>query len=238
MTTAEIRIDGTKKKIDKLNTKIERLHSKIKATTARIEANMFENEHEKYWVGCDLKDYVEDLSRATKTLAEEKDKLEHYRSKRDAEKKAEAEMPNIKAVEDFLTAWRKSAFEFYQDELKAFREMKAALKDLKYSESKKKLSERFSASIFNYDQYSSAGFIEQLNKDLNNEVKCKRIELYRRCSAIVGVIGEATRLECGINGSINGVVVGDIGKARIETIFAGGHNIQVLHYRVLVKKIK
>lgn len=37
--------------------------------------------------------------------------------------------------------------------------------------------------------------------------------------------------------SINGVIVGERGRVRLETILAGGWNIQCLHNRVLVKKI-
>lgn len=71
-----------------------------------------------------------------------------------------------------------------------------------------------------------------------NEVISKRIDLYKRCSEIVGIITDASGLRTGNNGSINGFVLGEKGKAYVETIYAGGYNIQVLHYRVLVKAVK
>lgn len=40
------------------------------------------------------------------------------------------------------------------------------------------------------------------------------------------------------NGEINGVVIGDKAKVSVDTISAGGYNIQCFHYRTLVKVIK
>lgn len=78
----------------------------------------------------------------------------------------------------------------------------------------------------------------KLNDMLDSEVDSKRVDLYHRCSAVVGVITDATGLKSGKNGSINGIVIGEDGKAEVETILAGGYNIQCLHYRVLVKPLK
>lgn len=50
----------------------------------------------------------------------------------------------------------------------------------------------------------------------------------------VGEVEEAN-LVIGIDGNINGFVQGDKGKALVETILAGGYNIQCLHYRILIK---
>ena len=81
---------------------------------------------------------------------------------------------------------------------------------------------------------------------LVDEVNGKRIDLFKRCSAVVGVITDATNLSVGQNLSLNGFIVGENGKARVETIMAGGYNQdtivnvnrgQCLHYRVLVIKI-
>ena len=41
-----------------------------------------------------------------------------------------------------------------------------------------------------------------------------------------------------MNGEINGIAEGEKGRAKVETIGAGGYNIQCYHFRVLVNKIE
>ena len=44
----------------------------------------------------------------------------------------------------------------------------------------------------------------------------------------------STTLYLGADGNVNGVIQGSKRTARIETIFAGGYNIQCLHTRLLI----
>jgi hypothetical protein len=44
----------------------------------------------------------------------------------------------------------------------------------------------------------------------------------------------STTLYLGADGNVNGIIVGENRTARIETIFAGGYNIQCLHTRLLI----
>lgn len=82
------------------------------------------------------------------------------------------------------------------------------------------------------------GAEEFLNKTLDQEVINKRVDLFIRCEDAIGAIVDASGLQLGGNGSINGYVIGERGKAWVETILAGGYNIQCLHYRVLIKRVK
>ncbi len=68
------------------------------------------------------------------------------------------------------------------------------------------------------------------------------LNLVTRTVEIAGTITDAQylRLDRDNNGYsiINGIVVGEKGKARVESIGAGGYNIQRYHIRVLVKEVR
>lgn len=77
-------------------------------------------------------------------------------------------------------------------------------------------------------------FDQYLDKTLSDEVRSKRLGLYYRCVNAAGVLTDVSSLAVGENGS----VIGDQDKTNVETIYAGGYNIQCLHYRVLVKPVR
>ena len=79
--------------------------------------------------------------------------------------------------------------------------------------------------------------MELLDKKLDAEVKAKYKDLINRITSVVGTITDASQLKIGMNGDINGIIVGSEGKANIETIGAGGYNIQCFHFRTLIHKI-
>ena len=89
---------------------------------------------------------------------------------------------------------------------------------------------------------------EKLNKVIEDEKVRKYEDLCVRISDVVGKILDCDNLSIGAKtGELNGIVIGTDGKARVETIGAGGYNVgtivnvrcgQVFHYRVLVHKIK
>ena len=76
---------------------------------------------------------------------------------------------------------------------------------------------------------------ERLNEIADREVEMKKLDLLARIQEQAGAIVDATHLTIGGNGSLNGKVIGEKKSVWVETIIAGGYNIQCLHYRVLVK---
>lgn len=81
--------------------------------------------------------------------------------------------------------------------------------------------------------------LEKLDKILAQEKINKYEDLVDRVTNVVGEILDVSNLEIGKQkGELNGVVYGKNGKCYVETIGAGGYNIQCFHYRVLVKPIK
>lgn len=79
--------------------------------------------------------------------------------------------------------------------------------------------------------------LEWLEKVLEAEKKVKMLDLINRINAVVGTITDANGLKIA-GGNLNGVIIGEKDTAKIETIGAGGWNIQCFHYRTLIHKVK
>lgn len=79
---------------------------------------------------------------------------------------------------------------------------------------------------------------ELLNKELDKEVKRKYIKMVEQVTKYTGEITDASLLEIDPRGDINGYITGKEGRAHLQTILAGGYNIQRLHFRVLVKAVR
>lgn len=76
-----------------------------------------------------------------------------------------------------------------------------------------------------------------LEKTMEEEKRAKLLDLIGRIMSTVGTITDAAALYIGPEGDINGIIVGTEGKAKIQTIGAGGYNIQCFHFRTLIHEI-
>lgn len=88
---------------------------------------------------------------------------------------------------------------------------------------------------------------EKLNEILDKEVEAKYWNMVERVTKVTGEIIDASNLSIGGDGNINGIIIGKEGNAKLETILAGGYNQniivnvrrgQILHYRLIVNKVK
>ena len=68
------------------------------------------------------------------------------------------------------------------------------------------------------------------------------LDLLKRVTKITGPVSDWSGLHVTTGNSggavLNGIVIGEEGRAKVESILAGGYNIQRLHVRTLVKEIK
>lgn len=76
----------------------------------------------------------------------------------------------------------------------------------------------------------------KLAKDLKEEADRKYDFIIERTNSIVGTITDASDLRVGDKGDLNGFIKGDNGVAKVQTIGAGGYNIQCFHFRTLINK--
>ena len=80
--------------------------------------------------------------------------------------------------------------------------------------------------------------LAKLAADLKKEADAKYDDIIERANFICGTITDASGLYIGQKGEIDGYVIGERGKAHIQTIGAGGYNIQCFHFRTLIHEIK
>lgn len=203
---------------------------------------------------------LDDLNKRLKSLYEKKQKEDLKNNT----------TPQIPVIKEFLENWKKSARDYYLQQVEALEKFESeysnnldeVLKELeiKYgkpavlkrsAEVKKELKDRkvdytsrnmyikthFNSVTVELSQLGRSEMENKLESLLSSEVNKKRADFYARCYKVVGDITDASSLHVGRNGSINGTIVGKLGKAVVETIMAGGYNVQVLHYRVLVTPI-
>ena len=87
-------------------------------------------------------------------------------------------------------------------------------------------------------EYTLKDAMAKLKKDLDAEAIRKYDFIIERTNAIVGKITDASALEVGEKGDLNGFIKGERGTAKVETIGAGGYNIQCFHFRTLIHEVK
>lgn len=73
-----------------------------------------------------------------------------------------------------------------------------------------------------------------IKKIVDREGENKKASLILRIEKKAGIITDASNLTIGSDGNINGIIIGRKATVKVATIYAGGYNIQCLHYRVLV----
>lgn len=96
---------------------------------------------------------------------------------------------------------------------------------------------------------SAEGSIDSsvLNKLIDKEIENKYWNMVEKVTEITGEVTDASNLSIGYDGNINGIIIGEEGKAKLETIGAGGYNQDIIvnvkhgqcyHFRLLVHKVK
>ena len=205
------------------------------------------------WKYSEAKDGIHGSTNKIKDLTRIRD---NWKTKLEVQKAKENEFETIpQIVKDFVHKWRVATFDFVMNDVKnaelAYQDVKKLYDEaVNYGYYTPEYKEAYNAYSIAARQYKedfsqltrSLAFSKnkeaELNKILDIEEKEKVLDLIRRVTKVVGTITDASNLSIGNqSGELNGIVVGENGKAHVQTIGAGGYNIQRFHYRVLVKEI-
>lgn len=239
------RIDGKQKEIEKLEKKWERIEA---ARATNWEKNPYS------YGDYDVRVTTKELERAKKALEDYKVEMQ-----KEIEK---AKSHNVPAITQFLDNWEEQSIEYFQneyvrytdaykkrqEEIKAYRDWKysdagwsaSEEERLERSHAEDKLRKKFKEDWMHVTQfYHGAGdWEETMKKDVRAEKIRKYDDIIRRTNDAIGEIKSAERLRVGKAGDLNGFIDGTRGSVKVETIGAGGYNIQRYHFRTLINKLK
>jgi hypothetical protein len=110
--------------------------------------------------------------------------------------------------------------------------------NLYYSQVNQRLASFAGQAVLKMCEFRDEGErLQWLEKMLEADKKAKMLDLITRINSVVGSMTNADRLSVDPKGNLNGIIQGTHGAARVETIGAGGWNIQCFHFRTLVHKL-
>lgn len=245
--TLQKRVSGAEKNLEKLNKKMERI---LKAKATDWEVN-------PYWYSeRDIECTQHDIDEQTEKLNKYKEELEKAIEKDNSR--------DVEAIVKFLEGWKQNvrnyyhktaeqfpkAYEQYRKDLKPFyevsyfeerkmkREDPEAWKE--WNGRREAIKQAFAARFGHLEQYRIGMEFEwdRFERDIKNEANRKYDFIIERTNAIVGQITDATNLYVGDKGDLNGYIIGTKATAKVQTIGAGGYNIQCYHFRTLINRMK
>lgn len=242
-----MKIRTLKDRILKAKEKIERKENTIIKKTALIEkkktrlvalgveepltCNKYDFSGETYWLMCDIGYLQDDITRGRKEIEETKNTLEKYQLQLAGE--LEKESIFLKDIPELMKQLQVELVDTWDTwDIDRRNRMKADYKKLGWKEF--------------YDKYkgSDYSFMDKTDEQIHNsnvqDSKMLILDLFYRVKNITGEITDWSNIKAcaGTHGLtiLNGFVIGKEGRAEVESIYAGGYNVQRLHIRVLVKE--
>ena len=171
------------------------------------------------------REYAEwDLRRANEKLRDLKKMLEKTTAQLETKKEIESTLKGMPEV--FKTLQKELVDRWTEYDLKERTKMLKAKSELSYDAFRK---------IYNYMQEQDLLYTEeQFNKKNARDAELYIMDLYNRINHITGKVTEWSGIRFS-GKALDGIVKGEKGIAIVQTIEAGGYNIQRWHLRVLVK---
>lgn len=230
-------ITELKTRIEKKQAQIERKHKtvfkKAEQITKKQKAleKMDADSREARSIMFDIKYLREDIKRNNDEIKECEATLAKYEAQLKGEQEKEAtfinEVPEtMKTLEaELITEWNRSDMERREW-------LRAERKELGYADFIKKHHH----SGYEFTMKTD----EEINKANTKDARIFVLDLLNRVKAITGEVTSWANINLTYGNTfpvLNGFVEGKEGRAEVESILAGGYNIQRLHIRTLVKAI-
>lgn len=249
----EKRIAGKKKEIEKLEKKLERIR--------KAEKGSWDTNNSYLYSEYDLNMCAQNLEIAKTALANLKKELQSTAEK-DASRNVKVILEFLDKWKDGCRKFYQKTFPEYLEDFKQYQQKNRDFtewwnhdrlhdhnrKDVEkaYKDYKTVFQSRwaFLAPYIKKEQdpatgkYKPAFDLDRLNEDLDREATRKYDFIIERTNAIVGKITDASNLYIGDKKDLNGFIIGTRGTAKVQTVGAGGYNIQAFHFRTLIHEMK
>ena len=229
MTATEIteRINKAEENLRKLDSLIEKRKAKLVKLNKKA-SGLEKGTHDWKMAQWDIESEQDALEENIKKIPEKQALLEKWQKKLE---EVNAETKKINEIPEQLKKLQAELVEkIILSEINYRAKMRKDEKEMEW----KDFTEKYSCRDREYYMgRSEKDFREMVIKDANYEAKMWVLDLVNRVEKKVGQITNWKLWFA--SKALNGYVEGTKGIATIETIFAGGYNIQCLHQRVLVK---
>lgn len=229
------RLAKAQAKVEKCKATIERHKAQAEKKLQIIKANGWEMNSRKYaqegnndawWTISDYENKLDDIKGAEEKLEDAEQVVKNWQEKLDRQIAVELTIAN-EVPEAFKQARAELVEEWVAYDIRCREVMLQKRRELDWDEFRK---------LYRYSEEDALRHTdEEFRKIEEREADMWLLNLYNRVKEITGEVTDCGHLYWG-GKSLNGFVVGKNGTARVETIGAGGYNIQRFHLRVLVHK--
>lgn len=158
-------------------------------------------------------------------------------------------MNTLEPIDTFLDNWKNWCIENIPALYKEMRDKikqqqtrmdNGEIKYREYARIKTGIEQRYGRIVCDWGDCSKPNnpYYNEFLNFLNKEAEAKKTKLIARCNDKIGGISGIEWLEIGRTGELEGIITGPEGRLHLHAVLAGGYNIQCLHVRFLMNKIK
>ena len=202
-----------------------------------VEREYLENNQEARSLDFDIRLNLGDQASNFNKLFELEDKLTELQMKLQQEQVKQKELDDIPPI---LQELRQNIYDLFLNRYTGYRETSLEISTKigkSYGsyrrEMMKELYAVYGAIVADYEYWADASD-EDIEKRARRSADAYVMDMIRRVTKKVGTITDYSGLT--VKGpAINGRIIGDRGSTYVDTITAGGYNIQRLHYRVILR---